>query len=253
MDMALSWEREASESLVQSRHSRGLLLGYLLAPWTGNLHFEEVVKRVLQENYKKHERAKKKSVSSLNKSLNWWAKLLEELDELSKRLDATEDKKAWKDVEERMGVIHTALEKVAASITQNEAHLEESQIQEDEVCYGDQGQSDSSEKSDSDIMVEPPEESGLPGVESTSHLSSQEMEPPMDVDMEGIPPLASDNTTVSAEEDQILTGDQILAGDQTHTEDQSPTSDTASMAGEMAKLQVSSPTCQEPEDGATSQ
>ena len=43
MDMSLSWEREASESLVQSRYIRGPLLSYLLAPGTGNLHFEEVV------------------------------------------------------------------------------------------------------------------------------------------------------------------------------------------------------------------
>ena len=32
MDMSLSWEKEASESLVQLRHSKGLLLSYLLAP-----------------------------------------------------------------------------------------------------------------------------------------------------------------------------------------------------------------------------
>ena len=32
VDMSLSWEKEASESLVQSRHSKGLLLSYLLAP-----------------------------------------------------------------------------------------------------------------------------------------------------------------------------------------------------------------------------
>ena len=60
MDMSLSWEREASESLVQSRHIRGLLLSYLLAPGTGNLCFEEVVSRVLQENWEKHERTKER-------------------------------------------------------------------------------------------------------------------------------------------------------------------------------------------------
>ena len=43
VDMSLSWEREASESLVQSRHVRGPLLSYLLAPGTSNLRFEEVV------------------------------------------------------------------------------------------------------------------------------------------------------------------------------------------------------------------
>ena len=43
-----------SESLVQLRHIRGPLLSYLLAPGTGNLHFEEVVTRVLQENWEGH-------------------------------------------------------------------------------------------------------------------------------------------------------------------------------------------------------
>ena len=42
VDMSLSGEREASESLVLSRHVRGHLLSYLLAPGTGNLCFEEV-------------------------------------------------------------------------------------------------------------------------------------------------------------------------------------------------------------------
>ena len=42
VDMSLSWEREASESLVLLRHIRGHLLSYLLAPGTGNLRFEEV-------------------------------------------------------------------------------------------------------------------------------------------------------------------------------------------------------------------
>ena len=94
MDMTLSWEKEVLESLVQSRHSKGLLVSYLLAPGTGNLHFEEVVSRDLQENHEEHERARKKSVSSLNRSFRQWAKLLEELDELSKRLEAAKDEKA---------------------------------------------------------------------------------------------------------------------------------------------------------------
>ena len=76
VDMSLSWEKEASESLVQSRHSKGLLLSYLLAPGTGNLRFEEVVSRVLQENQEEHEKAKEKFRSSLNRSLCRWARLL---------------------------------------------------------------------------------------------------------------------------------------------------------------------------------
>ena len=68
MDISVSWEREALESLVQSRHIRGPLLSYLLAPRTGILCFEEVVSRVLQENWEKHERAKERFRSSLNSS-----------------------------------------------------------------------------------------------------------------------------------------------------------------------------------------
>ena len=175
--MTLSWEKEASESLVQSRHSKGLLLSYLLAPGTGNLCFEEVVNRVLQENHEEHKRAKKKSVSSLNRSLCQWAGLLEELDELSKRLEAAKDKKVQKEIDERMGVIRTALEKAEASIAKNEAHLEESQIWEEEAHHGEQGQSNSSEGQYGDVVVEELGESGHTGAESTSPLRSQEMNP----------------------------------------------------------------------------
>ena len=46
-------------------------------------------------------------------------------------------KESWREIEARMGVLHTALNKVEASITRNKARLEESQIQEDEVCHED--------------------------------------------------------------------------------------------------------------------
>ena len=93
VDMSLSWEREASESLVLSRHVRGPLLSYLLVPGTGNLRFEEVASRVIQENREMHERVKERFRSSLNSSCHWWAKLLQELDELSKGIEATADQK----------------------------------------------------------------------------------------------------------------------------------------------------------------
>ena len=236
MDMSLSWEKEASESLVQSRHSKGLLLSYLLAPGTGNLCFEEVVSRVLQENQEEHERVKEKFRSSLNRSLHRQARLLRELDELSKGLEAATDGKAQKEIDERMGVIRTALEKVEASVAENEDHLEESWIWEEEVHHGDQGQSDSSEGQDSNVVVEELEESGLTGVESTGPFKSQETEPSMEVDIDSTLPLTSGgDITVSAKEDEMLTGD--------HT----------SVAGEMARLQVSSPNSHKPEDGETSQ
>ena len=105
VDMSLSWEREASESLVLSRHVRGHLLSYLLAPRTGNLCFEEVGTRVVQENWEMHERAKERFRSSLNSNRCQWAKLLQELDELSQGIEATADKKLRKETELRMGVL----------------------------------------------------------------------------------------------------------------------------------------------------
>ena len=65
---------------------------------------------------------------------------------------------------------------------------------------------------------------------------SKATEPSMEVDMDSIPPLTSGgDITVSPEEDEILMGN--------------PTS----VAGEMAKLQVSSPNSHKAEDGETSQ
>ena len=175
-------------------------------------------------------------MSSLNRSLHQQAKLLEELDELSKRLDAAKNEKARKEIDERMGVIQTAFEKAEASIAENEAHHEESQIQEEEAHHGDQGQSNSSEGQYDDVMVEELEESGLTDAESTSPLGGQETEPSMEVDVDSTPPLASgSDITVSAKEDQMLMCD--------------PTS----VAGEMAKLQVSSPNSHKPEGSKTSQ
>ena len=230
VDMSLSRERKASESLVQSRHIRGPLLSYLLAPRTGNLHFEEVVTRVLQENWEKHERAKERFRSSLNSSHRRWTMLSQELDELSQGIEATTDRKLHKQTEERMGVLQTALKKEC------EDHLEESWMREEEACQEDRGQSNSSEGQDRDVVVEGAEGSGPTGVEATSPLRSQEAEPPMEVDRDDIRPLTSDDaTTVTAEEDDMLTGD------------------TTSMSGEMARLQVSSPDSHKLKGGKTPQ
>ena len=43
LDMTLSREKEALRSLIPSRHIRGSLLSYFLAPGSSNLQFEEVL------------------------------------------------------------------------------------------------------------------------------------------------------------------------------------------------------------------
>ena len=66
LDMATTGDREASYSLDTSKHGRGPLLEFLLAPQASNLTFEEVVHRVLAENRDKIE-------SSLNHIQELWA------------------------------------------------------------------------------------------------------------------------------------------------------------------------------------
>ena len=119
-------------------------------------------------------------------------------------------------------------------MAESEDHLKESQMREEEAHQEDRGQSDSSEGQDGDVVVEGAEGSGPAGAEAISSLRSQEAEPSMEVDMEDIPLLTSeDATTVTPKEDEMLTGD--------------PTS----VAGEMAQLQVASLDSHKPEDGET--
>ena len=112
-------------------------------------------------------------------------------------------------------------------------------MREEEAHQGDRGESDSSEEQDWDVIVEEEQESGPTGAEApgppTPLASVQAAEPSMDVDMEDVPPLTSEEATaVTPEEDEVLMGDP------------------ASVAGEMARLQVASPDSQKPKDSKTS-
>ena len=55
LDMAATGDRKASYSFDTSKHDRGPLLEFLLTPRASNLTFEEVVHRVLGENWDKME------------------------------------------------------------------------------------------------------------------------------------------------------------------------------------------------------
>ena len=122
-----------------------------------------------------------------------------------------------------------------ASMAESEDHLKESRMREEEARQEDWGQSNSSKGQDGDVVVEGAKGSGPTGAEAVGPLRSQEAEPSMEVDMGDIPPLTSkDATTVTPEEDEMLT------------------SDPTSVAGQMAQLQVASPDSHKPEDGETS-
>ena len=237
MDMCLSGEREALESLVLSRQVRGPLLSYLLAPRTGNLHFEEVATQVVEENWEAHERAKGRLRTSLHSNCCQWAKLLKELDNLSKGFKAT--RKPHKETEIRICVLRSTLTKVETLISESEDHLKESWIREEEAHLVDQDQSDSNTDDDGDVVVEGEQDTGPTSAEASdppTHMASTpEAEHAMEVEVSGMPQLTSkDATTVMPEEDDMLTGNPI------------------SVTGEMARLQVMPPESHEPKDGEAS-
>ena len=112
-------------------------------------------------------------------------------------------------------------------------------MREEEAHQGDWGESDSSEERDRDVVVEAEQESGPTGAEApgppTPLASVQAAEPSMVMDMEDVLLLTSkEATAVTPKEDEVFTGDP------------------ASVAGEMAQLQVTSPDSQKPTDGETS-
>ena len=119
-------------------------------------------------------------------------------------MEATADRKVHKETEVRMGVLQTALKRVEASTAESEDHLEESWMREEEASQEDWGQSNPSKR---DVIVEGAEESGPTDVEATSppiHMVSiQEAEPSMEVNMDDIPLLTSeDATTVTPKEEE---------------------------------------------------
>ena len=135
-----------------------------------------------------------------------------------------------------MGMLRTSLRKVETSISKSEDHLEENWMREEEAHQVDRGQSDPNTDEDGDVIVEGVQESGPTGAEATSPpiptASTQEAECAMDIDLGDMPQLISkEATTVTPEEDDVLMGN--------------PTS----VAGEMARLQVTPCESHEPEDG----
>ena len=82
-------------------------------------------------------RAKERLRPSLNSSCRWQTRLSQELDDLSQGMEATTDRKVWKEIEERMGILRTTLKKAEASVAESKDHLKESQIREEEAHQGD--------------------------------------------------------------------------------------------------------------------
>ena len=116
LDMAAAGDRTASYSLDTARHGRGPLLELLLAPRASNLTFEEVVHRVLVENWDKME-------SSLDNVQKLWAWLRGELEDLHQACKDEPDASAQRRMKNEMEWKWKDLKGLKATISEYESHL----------------------------------------------------------------------------------------------------------------------------------
>ena len=187
-------------------------------------------------------------MSSLQKCHRKRTKYLDELTDLSKRLDTTWCDQIQGEIEARMSVVCTTISKLEDTIDQYENLLEECQLRDNEAQHGDQDRPDSQEEDD--VRVESSreeEESDSPNPDSPDCSNIPETQPHLEADVESTQAGTSEgNLAVTPKEERILMQDQPM---QTGL---SPASDTTSVMGDLARLQVHTPPHQGPEDGDTS-
>ena len=244
LDMALSPEKEASGSLVSSRHTQGGLLSYFLALDTGNVTYERVLSQVLKENHRALWRKQDHLTSAIQKCNSRQTKYLDELSGLSKRLDSSGSDQLRGDLEARIAVVGSGLTKTKEAIERFKNRLEECRLMELEAWNEDWTRP--LDQAPDDVRVEIPMEESESSTSSSNDPDDPEVQPPEQADAEGAqvaPP--EGNLAVTPEEEKILIGDETpQTGDGQATE-------TASVTGDLARMQVNSPPHEQPEDGDT--
>ena len=161
-------------------------------------------------------------------------------------MEVTTDRRAHKEMEQRLAAIQTSLNAVENSITKFENLIEDCRMVEEELHWieeeeAHQGQPGFREET-TDVKMVDEEERGNP--ESSG--------PCMEADTEDNPPLASGADTVSSEEEVVLLGrtpqpEHLATGSHSHR------SETAMVSGGMAELCLASPSHPGPEEEETPQ
>ena len=121
LDMATAGDGVASYSLDATRHGRGPLLGFLLAPQASSLMSEEVIHWVLAENWYKVE-------SSLDNVQELWAQLQRELNDLSRAHKDEPEKSCQKKMKRDMEQRRRDLKGLNATISQYKSSLKGAQV-----------------------------------------------------------------------------------------------------------------------------
>ena len=207
LDMVITGDGMASYSLDATRHGRGPLLEFLLAPHTSSLMFEEVVHWVLAEKRGKME-------SSLDHVQKLRAQLQGELEDLHQARKDEPDTSAWRRMKKEMEQKQKDLKGLEATISENESHL------------GGGHEDGSSNSGTEGAMAITPVVNNAPPASSTpeslTSLLGEEQTRTMEVD-DG-DEHQTPASPVSHREDDLLTGDTVVG-----------------VEGEMANLTVSSP------------
>ena len=216
LDMAATGERMASYSLDATRHGKGPLLEFLLAPPASNLTFEEVVHWVLAENRDKME-------SSLNNVQKLQARLHVELQDLNKACERETDKSAQKKMKKDMEQRQRYLKGLEATISEYEYDLGRARAQPENTPVSDDGQSDPG--AEGAMAITPVADDAPPASATPESLTSppgEEQTRTMEVD-DG-DEHQTPASPISHREDELLTGNTVVG-----------------VEGEMANLTVSSP------------
>ena len=205
--MAATGDGEASYSLDASKHNKGPLLEFLLAPQASSLTFEEVVYCVLVENRDKME-------SSLEHVGGWWAQLWVELDDLQWTHKDELNPTVWRWLKKKMELKWKDLKGLKDTISEYESSLR--------GCQED----DSSNSKVGDAMATTPVAGGTLSASATAESLisplGDEQTHAMEVDNRaGYPTPVS---PVSPKEDDLLMGGTV-----------------AGVERDMANLTVSSP------------
>ena len=198
--MSAGGDGMASETLEASRHSQGPLLDLFLTPMMSNLTFQEVVDRVLYENWCGAQHL-------LDDLRARCARIHEELDDLTKAHREESDKSSQKRIKKEIDMRCKDLESLRERISYHESHL--GQDPSEDNTPGDDGLFDHGAEAE---MATAPGADDAPSESTTTQASDP---PPtggqthaMEVDDEGIrsPPASP----VTPADDDLLTGGGVI-------------------------------------------
>ena len=232
LDMALSKESGFSGSLVRSRHHCGDLLAYFLGPRTAwELCFEDMVTQVLKENRRHVKTKRAKAATSLGNCNKHRTDLHAEFDATSEAMQMVTNSASGRELEHRLNSLQTSLTAIERAITKYENILKDCRMQEEEACQEEvifQEQEEEEEDTDTKMVEEGEcsdgEPSGPQGAAGT----------------EDSPPLDPAGDAFSPEEDAFLMQQASQPVDPT-AGSHSPRSEAGTVSGEMAELNLTSP------------